>query len=512
MADEYDDLYGDLYPGEAEYGSAATSAAPAPAASTQQPASTASTAAQSSSAIPSYSDAPSASTGSAGLPAPPLAAAAAAVNNPPPIHFAPNYAAQRTSEGRTAGVRPADMPEEGKMFIGGLNWDTTDDSLKMYFEQFGRITNCTIMRDSETGRSRGFGFLTFEDPASVNAVMAREHHLDGKTIDPKRAIPRSDTAKTDKLFVRALPQTCTQESFRSYWRQFGPITDATLMMDKETGRHRGFGFVNYETREAVEKVLQSGPHYMDGQMLEVKRAQAKGEPRRDFNQNTNQPYMPQPNMSGGMGMNAGAGGVGGGMGMGGGAGAGNMGMGMGGGMNAGGMGGAASPFDPAAMSKFFASMGWGAWNPLMMGQQQMPGFGGAGAFNPMMGGMGGFGMGGMGGMGNMGMGGMGMGGSPMGAMSGGDNAGAADGSSSGAGQGDASSLSSFTGPMAGGATSMRGGRGGAMGGAGAMRGGRGGGRAGFNPPTGPASMRHDEGGAGPQRNRGSGAGFHPYSR
>lgn len=171
----------------------------------------------------------------------------------------------------------------------------------------------------------------------------------------------------------------------------------------------------------------------------------------------------------------------------------------------------------------------------MMGQQQMPGFGGAGAFNPMMGGMGGFGMGGMGGMGNMGMGGMGMGGSPMGAMSGGDNAGAADGSSSGAGQGDASSLSSFTGPMAGGASSMRGGRGGAMGGAGAMRGGRGGGRAGFNPPvrplfacmlldrtacmchrtdfairlqTGPASMRHDEGGAGPQRNRGSGAGFH----
>lgn len=69
--------------------------------------------------------------------------------------------------------------------------------------------------------------------------------------------------------MRALPQTCTQESFRSYWRQFGPITDATLMMDKETGRHRGFGFVNYETREAVEKVLQSGPHYMDGQMVRL---------------------------------------------------------------------------------------------------------------------------------------------------------------------------------------------------------------------------------------------------
>ncbi|KWU43812.1 hypothetical protein RHOSPDRAFT_29504 [Rhodotorula sp. JG-1b] len=152
------------------------------------------------------------------------------------------------------------------MFIGGLNWDTTDDALQMYFEQFGEITHCTIMRDAESGRSRGFAFLTFKEPSSVNAVMAREHHLDGKNIDPKRAIPRSDTAKTDKLFVRALPPSCTQESFRAYWRQFGAITDATLMMDKETGRHRGFGFVNYERREDVDKVLQSGPHYMDGQM------------------------------------------------------------------------------------------------------------------------------------------------------------------------------------------------------------------------------------------------------
>ncbi len=84
------------------------------------------------------------------------------------------------------------------MFIGGLNWDTTDgrslvflnsgcvvlnsvhvEGLKKYFEQFGRVEACTIMRDA-TGRSRCFAFLTFEEPASVNAVMVREHYLDGK--------------------------------------------------------------------------------------------------------------------------------------------------------------------------------------------------------------------------------------------------------------------------------------------------------------------------------------------
>ena len=89
------------------------------------------------------------------------------------------------------------------MFIGGLNWDTTDgtynvlyvvfisrstkcyaglpESLRKYFTQFGKVEACTIMRDA-AGRSRCFAFLTFEDPASVNAVMVREHFLDGKIV------------------------------------------------------------------------------------------------------------------------------------------------------------------------------------------------------------------------------------------------------------------------------------------------------------------------------------------
>jgi RNA-binding protein Musashi len=84
------------------------------------------------------------------------------------------------------------------MFIGGLNWDTTDgiyvvvtfycsaklvsvESLRNYFSQFGKVDACTIMRDA-AGRSRCFAFLTFEEPASVNAVMVREHFLDGKIV------------------------------------------------------------------------------------------------------------------------------------------------------------------------------------------------------------------------------------------------------------------------------------------------------------------------------------------
>ena len=55
------------------------------------------------------------------------------------------------------------------------------EGLRKYFTQFGKVEACTIMRDA-AGRSRCFAFLTFEDPASVNAVMVREHFLDGKIV------------------------------------------------------------------------------------------------------------------------------------------------------------------------------------------------------------------------------------------------------------------------------------------------------------------------------------------
>lgn len=56
------------------------------------------------------------------------------------------------------------------------------ESLRDYFSQFGEVLECTVMRDNNTGRSRGFGFLTFKDAKTVNIVMVKEHFLDGKIV------------------------------------------------------------------------------------------------------------------------------------------------------------------------------------------------------------------------------------------------------------------------------------------------------------------------------------------
>ncbi|KAF8185182.1 hypothetical protein BJ912DRAFT_973835 [Pholiota molesta] len=170
-------------------------------------------------------------------------------------------------------VRPSEMKDEGKMFIGGLNWDTTDESLRDYFTQFGKVDACTIMRDA-AGRSRCFAFLTFDDPASVNAVMVREHYLDGKIIDPKRAIPRQEHQRATKLFIGGLAGSVTSESMREFFSQFGKVIDSTVMLDRETGRSKGFGFVSFEDTN-VQPFLGFGNLEIDGKLIDVKLAQPR---------------------------------------------------------------------------------------------------------------------------------------------------------------------------------------------------------------------------------------------
>ncbi|KAG5438045.1 hypothetical protein PCANB_000392 [Pneumocystis canis] len=173
--------------------------------------------------------------------------------------------------------------EDGKMFIGGLNWETTDESLRAYFEQFGEVTECNVMRDNSTGRSRGFGFLTFKDPKCVNTVMVKEHYLDGKIIDPKRAIPREEQEKTAKMFVGGVSQDCTEEEFKEFFSTFGRVIDATLMIDKDTGRPRGFGFVTFESDTAVENAMAQPYLAIHDKQIEVKRATPKGNLRERTN-------------------------------------------------------------------------------------------------------------------------------------------------------------------------------------------------------------------------------------
>lgn len=68
----------------------------------------------------------------------------------------------------------------GKLFVGGLAWGTEEEGLRSAFEEFGKVREAKVITDRETGRSRGFGFVTFESEADAKAA---QQGMDGANLD-----------------------------------------------------------------------------------------------------------------------------------------------------------------------------------------------------------------------------------------------------------------------------------------------------------------------------------------
>ena len=81
-----------------------------------------------------------------------------------------------------------------KLFIGGLSWNTDDSSLRARFEEFGPVADAVVIRERETGRSRGFGFVTFAEEAMADAAVSQmdNQEFDGRTIRVSKAQERQE--------------------------------------------------------------------------------------------------------------------------------------------------------------------------------------------------------------------------------------------------------------------------------------------------------------------------------
>ncbi len=90
--------------------------------------------------------------------------------------------------------RRPDREEMGpvKLFVGGLSWDTTTEGLRAAFSKIGPLADCIVITDRDTGRSRGFGFVTFEIARDADQAVQQMHgaELDGRTLKVNRAEAR----------------------------------------------------------------------------------------------------------------------------------------------------------------------------------------------------------------------------------------------------------------------------------------------------------------------------------
>lgn len=181
-----------------------------------------------------------------------------------------------------------DVPREPeqlrKLFIGGLSFETTDESLRAHFEQWGTLTDCVVMRDPSSKRSRGFGFVTYSSVDEVDLAMgARPHKVDGRVVEPKRAVSREDSNRpgahvtVKKIFVGGIKEDTEDSHIRDYFERFGKIEMIDIIADRQSGRKRGFAFVTFDDHDPVDRIVIQKYHTINSHNCEVRKALTRQE-------------------------------------------------------------------------------------------------------------------------------------------------------------------------------------------------------------------------------------------
>ena len=202
-------------------------------------------------------------------------------------------------------VPQSESYDTNKLFVGGLAQHVNDFCLKQFCEQWGSVQDVKIMIDRMSGKSRGFGFVTFSDPTTSVQLLASgsHHHFEGRNVEFKYAdnnlnrggamgsAPRSQIQQSavhfqvgdgspsepGKIFCGGLPPSVNRQSLADYFSKYGDVVDAIVMNDPVTGVSRGFGFVTFSSEVPVELVIsQYSSHYIDDKWIECKKCMPRG--------------------------------------------------------------------------------------------------------------------------------------------------------------------------------------------------------------------------------------------
>ncbi|KAF7289930.1 Ps16 protein [Mycena indigotica] len=212
-----------------------------------------------------------------------------------------------------------------KLYIGNLSFKVDDDALYNAFHPHGQIVDHIVMKDRETQRSRGFGFVTYSTEDEANAALTQMDGQDlmGRSIRVSLAngkpsggggggrggyagesyaggsgggsgygggsgwmlstlkfplILSAAMSSGNKLYVGNLSWNTTDEVLRQTFEEFGTVTDSIHMKDRETGRFRGFGFVTFSTADEAQNAIAGlNEQEVDGRRIRVNVAQGKPE-------------------------------------------------------------------------------------------------------------------------------------------------------------------------------------------------------------------------------------------
>uniref|UniRef100_A0A7N0VKU5 RRM domain-containing protein n=1 Tax=Kalanchoe fedtschenkoi TaxID=63787 RepID=A0A7N0VKU5_KALFE len=182
-------------------------------------------------------------------------------------------------------------PAQRKIFVHGLGWDTTSETLISVFGKYGKIEDCKAVTDRNTGRSKGYAFILFKHRSSAKkALMEPQKKIGARMTSCQLAsagpVPSQAPAAVAtvvatapvseytqrKIFVSNVASDIDPDKLLEFFKQFGEVEEGPLGLDKQTSKPKGFALFVYKTVEGAKKALEEPHKNFEGHTLHCQKA------------------------------------------------------------------------------------------------------------------------------------------------------------------------------------------------------------------------------------------------
>ncbi|OAY24924.1 UBP1-associated protein 2C [Manihot esculenta] len=198
-----------------------------------------------------------------------------------------------------------------KLFIRGLSTNTTTETIRNLFASYGELEEAVVIFDKNTGKSKGFGFITFKHvDGALIALKEPSKKIDGRMTVTQLAsagLSNSGSSGGDvwsrKIYVGNVPYDIPSERLLGFFSTYGEIEEGPLGFDKATGKSKGFAFIIYKNEEGAKAAIADPMKIIDGHQVlckmavDNKKAKTEGGVVGD-NAQSQPPPQPQSSMPG----------------------------------------------------------------------------------------------------------------------------------------------------------------------------------------------------------------------
>nr|CAG8462364.1 13321_t:CDS:2 [Entrophospora candida] len=194
-----------------------------------------------------------------------------------------SYYFSTSASGLTSGLMDLrSISVLSRIYVGSINFELTEQHVRVVFGQFGTIKSISMSLDPLTGKHKGFCFIEYETPEGASLALETMNgaELGGRQLKVGR--PNNYTAATaagflpppkTRIYVSNVNEYISERDLMSIFESFGKITQCVLMPDLITRKHKGYGFIEFEDEIATNTSVTSMNNFeLGGLMLRVRKA------------------------------------------------------------------------------------------------------------------------------------------------------------------------------------------------------------------------------------------------